>query len=70
MWLAVFMGSVRDDAGLMVNDFRMYLSLLPFQLYTAFKWLTIPFTAFTAFLLIGFLKIGEEMYVCHKTMSS
>ncbi|KZP04173.1 UPF0187-domain-containing protein [Athelia psychrophila] len=39
----------------------MYLFLLPFQVYTAFKWLTIPGTAFTSFLLLGFLHIGGEI---------
>ncbi|KAH7097003.1 UPF0187-domain-containing protein [Auriculariales sp. MPI-PUGE-AT-0066] len=39
----------------------LYLFLLPFQIYSAYKWLTIPFTAFAAFLLLGFLEIGREI---------
>jgi predicted membrane chloride channel (bestrophin family) len=39
----------------------LYLFLLPFQIQAAFKYLTIPFTAFTAFLLLGFLEIGQEI---------
>jgi len=41
----------------------MYLFLLPFQIYNAYKWLTIPGTAFAAFLLLGFLEIGREVRV-------
>ncbi|GJE86689.1 Bestrophin, RFP-TM, chloride channel-domain-containing protein [Phanerochaete sordida] len=39
----------------------LYLFFLPFQVYSAFKWLTIPATAFAAFLLCGFLEIGQEI---------
>jgi len=39
----------------------LYLFFLPFQLYSAFKWLTIPATAFASFLLLGFLEIGQEI---------
>lgn len=39
----------------------LYLILLPFQIYTAYGWLTIPATAFAAFLLLGFLEIGQEI---------
>ncbi|KAI0776370.1 Bestrophin, RFP-TM, chloride channel-domain-containing protein [Irpex lacteus] len=39
----------------------LYLFFLPFQIYSAFKWLTIPATAFASFLLIGFLEIGQEI---------
>ena len=33
------------------------------QIYDAFGYLTIPATFLTAFLLFGFLEIGQEMYV-------
>ncbi|KAI0337625.1 UPF0187-domain-containing protein [Trametopsis cervina] len=39
----------------------LYLFFLPFQIYSAFKWLTIPATAFASFLLLGFLEIGQEI---------
>jgi hypothetical protein len=39
----------------------LYLFFLPFQIYATFKWLTIPGTAFAAFLLLGFLEIGQEI---------
>jgi len=39
----------------------IYLFFLPFQMYDAFKVLTIPATAFAAFLLCGFLEIGQEI---------
>ncbi|EJD43252.1 UPF0187-domain-containing protein [Auricularia subglabra TFB-10046 SS5] len=39
----------------------LYLLLLPFQIYAAYKWLTIPATAFASFLLLGFLEIGQEI---------
>jgi len=39
----------------------LYLFFLPFQIEAAFKWMTIPGTAFTAFLLLGFLEIGQEI---------
>lgn len=38
-----------------------YLFFLPFQIYKAMVWVTIPATAFTAFLLLGFLEIGQEI---------
>ncbi|OBZ78130.1 hypothetical protein A0H81_02289 [Grifola frondosa] len=39
----------------------IYLFFLPFQIFTAFKYLTIPATAFGSFLLLGFLEIGQEI---------
>jgi len=39
----------------------IYLALLPFQVYPTLQWLTIPGTAFAAFLLCGFLEIGQEI---------
>ncbi|KAF8229734.1 UPF0187-domain-containing protein [Tricholoma matsutake] len=39
----------------------LYLFFLPFQIYVAFGYLTIPATAFTSFLLLGFLEIGQEI---------
>ncbi|KAG8904713.1 hypothetical protein FRB99_001299 [Tulasnella sp. 403] len=39
----------------------LYLLFLPVEIYTAFKWLTIPCTAFAAFLYLGFLEIGHEI---------
>ncbi|PFH49444.1 hypothetical protein AMATHDRAFT_63202 [Amanita thiersii Skay4041] len=39
----------------------LYLLFLPFQIYSAFRWFTIPGTAFTSFLLLGFLEIGQEI---------
>ncbi|THH28925.1 hypothetical protein EUX98_g5262 [Antrodiella citrinella] len=39
----------------------LYLFFLPFQIYDAFKFLTIPATAFASFLLLGFLEIGQEI---------
>ncbi|KAF9038437.1 Bestrophin, RFP-TM, chloride channel-domain-containing protein [Panaeolus papilionaceus] len=39
----------------------LYLVLLPFQMYSFFGYITIPATAFTAFLLVGFLEIGQEI---------
>jgi len=39
----------------------LYLFFLPFQIYQTFKWMTIPGTAFAAFLLLGFLEIGQEI---------
>ncbi|KAG5642468.1 hypothetical protein DXG03_002746 [Asterophora parasitica] len=35
--------------------------LLQFQIYNPFGYFTIPGTAFTSFLLLGFLEIGQEM---------
>jgi putative membrane protein len=37
----------------------LYLFFLPFQVEETFHWLTIPGTAFAAFLLLGFLEIGQ-----------
>jgi len=34
-----------------------------FQIYSSYRWITIPATAFASFLLLGFLEIGQEMYV-------
>ncbi|TFK41718.1 Bestrophin, RFP-TM, chloride channel-domain-containing protein [Crucibulum laeve] len=39
----------------------LYLFFLPFQIESAFKYLTIPGTAFASFLLLGFLEIGQEI---------
>jgi len=39
----------------------LYLFFLPFQISEAFGYVTIPATAFTAFLLLGFLEIGQEI---------
>ncbi|KAJ7274914.1 UPF0187-domain-containing protein [Mycena rebaudengoi] len=39
----------------------LYLLLLPFQLVSTLKYLTIPGTAFASFLLLGFLEIGQEI---------
>jgi ion channel-forming bestrophin family protein len=39
----------------------LYLIYFPFAVYTSFKWWTIPAVAFTAFLFIGFLEIGQEI---------
>jgi len=39
----------------------LYLFFLPFQIQSAFKYLTIPATAFVSFLLLGFLEIGQEI---------
>lgn len=39
----------------------MYLTFLPFQIYLAYGLVTIPATAFAAFLLLGFLEIGQEI---------
>ncbi|KAF8908606.1 Bestrophin, RFP-TM, chloride channel-domain-containing protein [Gymnopilus junonius] len=39
----------------------LYLFFLPFQLEKAFGWVIIPGTAFAAFLLLGFLEIGQEI---------
>jgi predicted membrane chloride channel (bestrophin family) len=40
---------------------RLYLFFLPFQVVSSFGYLTIPGTAFAAFLLLGFLEIGQEI---------
>ncbi|KAG8744420.1 hypothetical protein FRC10_010198 [Ceratobasidium sp. 414] len=39
----------------------LYLFFLPFQIYTALRWVTIPATLFAAFLFLGFLEIGAEI---------
>ncbi|KAJ7167138.1 Bestrophin, RFP-TM, chloride channel-domain-containing protein [Mycena crocata] len=39
----------------------MYLFFLPFQVVSSFGYLCIPGTAFAAFLLLGFLEIGQEI---------
>ncbi|CAA7268837.1 unnamed protein product [Cyclocybe aegerita] len=39
----------------------LYLLLLPFQIYLAYGYITIPATAFASFLLLGFLEIGQEI---------
>ncbi|CAA7268302.1 unnamed protein product [Cyclocybe aegerita] len=39
----------------------LYLLFLPFQIYNAFGYVTIPGTAFASFLLLGFLEIGQEI---------
>jgi ion channel-forming bestrophin family protein len=39
----------------------IYCFLLPFQIWTAFKWLTIPATAILSFIFFGFLVAGEEI---------
>ncbi|CAE6463627.1 unnamed protein product [Rhizoctonia solani] len=38
-----------------------YVFFLPFQIYRAMDWLTIPATTLTALLFIGFLEIGAEV---------
>ena len=42
---------------------KLIMTLLCFQLqiYSQFGWITIPGTAFAAFLLLGFLEIGQEI---------
>ncbi|KAF8308192.1 UPF0187-domain-containing protein [Clavulina sp. PMI_390] len=39
----------------------LYLLFLPFQIYSVLKWVTVPATAFAAFLFLGFLEIGAEI---------
>jgi len=39
----------------------LYLLFLPFQISTAFGYVTIGATAFASFLLLGFLEIGQEI---------
>jgi putative membrane protein len=39
----------------------IYLFFLPFQIVQSVGWVTIPGTAFSAFLLSGFLEIGQEI---------
>jgi len=38
-----------------------YLLFLPFQILDSLHWVTIPSTAFAAFLYLGFLEIGSEI---------
>ncbi|KAH7339381.1 Bestrophin, RFP-TM, chloride channel-domain-containing protein [Rhizoctonia solani] len=38
-----------------------YLFCLPFQIYNALQWITIPATAFTTLMFLGFLEIGSEI---------
>lgn len=39
----------------------LYLLFLPFQIVLSLDWVTIPATAFAAFLYLGFLEIGSEI---------
>ncbi|KAF8590756.1 UPF0187-domain-containing protein [Ramaria rubella] len=39
----------------------LYLLFLPFQIVSTMNWFTIPATCFAAFLLLGFLEIGQEI---------
>ncbi|KAG8993542.1 hypothetical protein FRB90_000673 [Tulasnella sp. 427] len=39
----------------------IFISLLPFQLWTTFRYSTIPATAIAAFIFFGFLTAGEEI---------
>lgn len=39
----------------------LYCLLLPFQVWSGFKWLTIPATAILSFIFFGFLVAGEEI---------
>ncbi|KIJ43161.1 hypothetical protein M422DRAFT_779860 [Sphaerobolus stellatus SS14] len=39
----------------------IYLAVLPFQVVSTMKWMTIPGTCFAAFMLLGFLEIGQEI---------
>ncbi|KAG9012676.1 hypothetical protein FRB94_005286 [Tulasnella sp. JGI-2019a] len=39
----------------------LYLLFLPFEVWQAFKWLTVPSVIFAAFLYLGFLEIGQEI---------
>ncbi|KDQ06543.1 hypothetical protein BOTBODRAFT_192982 [Botryobasidium botryosum FD-172 SS1] len=39
----------------------LYLGLLPFQLYKALGWITIPATTVASFMFLGFLQIGQEI---------
>ncbi|KAG8706777.1 hypothetical protein FRC11_007979, partial [Ceratobasidium sp. 423] len=41
----------------------LYLFFLPFQVYLQLGWIVIPATTFAAFLYLGFLEIGAEMWV-------
>lgn len=39
----------------------LYVILLPFQLYNALKWITIPATMAAAYIILGLLLIGSEL---------
>jgi ion channel-forming bestrophin family protein len=39
----------------------MYIILLPFQLDSTLKWIAIPATVFTAYVILGMLFIGSEL---------
>jgi ion channel-forming bestrophin family protein len=39
----------------------VYVMLLPFQLYTALQWITIPGTMFAAYIIFGIAQIGHEI---------
>jgi putative membrane protein len=39
----------------------VYILLLPFQLYTSLKWITIPGSILAAYLILGLLLIGTEL---------
>lgn len=39
----------------------VYVMLLPFQLYTALEWITIPGTMFAAYIIFGIAAIGHEI---------
>ena len=39
----------------------VYVMLLPFQLYNALKWITIPGTMFAAYIIFGIAAIGQEI---------
>ncbi|EKD14505.1 uncharacterized protein L3040_000036 [Drepanopeziza brunnea f. sp. 'multigermtubi'] len=39
----------------------LYVYLLPFQLYTALKWVTIPGTIAAAYIILGIATIGDEL---------
>jgi predicted membrane chloride channel (bestrophin family) len=39
----------------------IYLTFLPFQLISQFKWYTIPGVAMAAFIYLGFVAAGEEI---------
>ena len=61
MSLWYVLGASNENVALIIP--RLYLFFLPFQIYSAAKWITIPGTAFASFLLLGFLEIGQEMSV-------
>ncbi|KAI0405150.1 Bestrophin, RFP-TM, chloride channel-domain-containing protein [Xylaria palmicola] len=39
----------------------LYVILLPFQLYSALKWITIPATVFASYIILGIFFIGHEI---------